>query len=194
MQTTPRIKGIIQFVALANLLFFFVEFYYARKIESVSLFGDSIDFLEDASINYLILIGLSWSATARAKLGRFLAFIILIPGLSSIWVVVLKIQNLSIPVPATLSVVGAGALLVNSICAFRIAKIQKNAGSLVKAAYLSARNDVLANVAIIIAGFLTYGTQSFWPDLIVGIGIILMNADAAKEVWEAAKKDHALAS
>jgi Co/Zn/Cd efflux system component len=30
-------------------------------------------------------------------------------------------------------------------------------------------------------------TNSVWPDVLVGLGIAAMNADAAKEVWEAAR-------
>jgi Co/Zn/Cd efflux system component len=61
---------------------------------------------------------------------------------------------------------------------------------LTKAAFLSARNDALANIAIVAAGLLTAYTLSAWPDLIVGLGIAAMNADAAREVWEAAREEH----
>ncbi len=63
--------------------------------------------------------------------------------------------------------------------------------SLTRAAFLSARNDVFANAAIIAAGLITAVTFSFWSDLIVGIGIAIMNADAAKEIWEAAEEEKA---
>ena len=53
-------------VALANLAYFFVEFVMAKRIGSVSLFADSIDFLEDASVNFLIAIAIGWSARNRA--------------------------------------------------------------------------------------------------------------------------------
>ena len=59
----------------------------------------------------------------------------------------------------------------------------------IRAAYLSARNDVLANIAIIGAGLLTYTTHSIWPDIVVGIGIAALNLDAAREVWEAARSE-----
>lgn len=58
-----------------------------------------------------------------------------------------------------------------------------------QAAFLSARNDALANIAIIVAGLVTLQWHSGWPDLIVGIGIAILNADAAKSVWEAAKQE-----
>jgi Co/Zn/Cd efflux system component len=57
---------------------------------------------------------------------------------------------------------------------------------LTRAAFLSARNDALSNVAIIVAGIVTAGTISLWPDLIVGLGILLINLDAARQVYSAA--------
>ncbi len=61
---------------------------------------------------------------------------------------------------------------------------------LTKAANLSERNDALANIAIIAAGLATWLHPSVWPDVVVGIGIALLNADAAREVWEAAREEH----
>jgi Co/Zn/Cd efflux system component len=67
-------------------------------------------------------------------------------------------------------------------------------GSLTRAAFLSARNDALANVAIIAAGIVTAVTLSGWPDLVVGLGIAALNADAAREVWRAAHEEHRAAN
>jgi Co/Zn/Cd efflux system component len=80
-------------------------------------------------------------------------------------------------------------LIVNLSCAFLLARHRHGSGSLTRAAFLSARNDAVANVAIIGAGLATVLTVSGWPDLIVGIGIALMNADAAREVWSAARSE-----
>ena len=68
-----------------------------------------------------------------------------------------------------------------------LARFRAHGGSLTRAAFLSARNDAFANVAIIAAGGITALTQSVWPDVVVGIGIALLNLDAAREVWEAAR-------
>lgn len=60
-----------------------------------------------------------------------------------------------------------------------------------RAAVLSARNDALANIAIIGAGLVTaFVWRSAWPDLIVGLAIAALNADATREVWEAARQEH----
>ena len=79
---------------------------------------------------------------------------------------------------------------MNFACAFLLGRFRHHSGSLTRAAFLSARNDVLANVAIITAaGLLTAATLSVWPDLIVGLGIAALNADASRQVLAAARKE-----
>jgi Co/Zn/Cd efflux system component len=72
-----------------------------------------------------------------------------------------------------------------------LARFRARGDSLTRAAFLSARNDAFANVAIVLTGVLTLATVSAWPDLIVGLGIAVLNADAAREVMQAARKEHA---
>ena len=155
----------------------------------MSLFADSIDFLEDASINALIVLALAWSASHRAMVSKLLAGIILIPGLATLWMVWQKFTFPIPPAPLPLSLTGAGALLVNFTCALLLVRVRHHGGSLGLAAFLSARNDVLANAAIILAGWVTSYTLLAWPDLIVGLGIAVMNAGAAGEVYKAADKE-----
>src|SRR5262245_10856999 len=177
-------------VAALNLAYFGVEFAVALAIGSVSLFADSVDFLEDASINLLIAAALGWSAKNRARLGMALAGILLVPGLATLWTAAVKFLSPVPPAPLPLTLTGAGALVVNLTCAFILARFRAHSGSLTRAAFLSARNDTLANLAIIGAGLLTAYTLSHWPDLIVGLGIATINADAAREVWSAAREEH----
>jgi Co/Zn/Cd efflux system component len=93
-----------------------------------------------------------------------------------------------------LSLTGAGALAINLSCAFMLARFRAHSGSLTRAAFLSARNDALANVAIIAAGIVTAVTLSGWPDLVVGLGIAAINVDASRQVWRAAHEEHRLAN
>lgn len=183
------LRRVVLWVALLNLAYFGVEFSVARVIGSVSLFADSIDFLEDASVHLLILLALGWTAKNRARVGMALAFILLIPGLATLSTAWDKFIAPVPPAPAALSLAGLGALVVNLLCAFMFAHYRAHQGSLTRAAFLSARNDAIANVAIVGAGFATVYTLSAWPDLIVGLGIAAMNADAAREVWTAARAE-----
>jgi Co/Zn/Cd efflux system component len=189
----PRtFKDAVRLVAVLNLAYFGVEFVVALAIGSVSLFADSIDFLEDTSVNLLILLALAWRPVARARLGMALAAILLVPGLATLAMAWHKFNIPVAPDPLPLSLTGLGALAVNLSCAFVLARFRSHGGSLSRAAFLSARNDALANVAIIAAGIVTATLfQSAWPDLIVGLGIAILNADAAREVYQAAREEHA---
>jgi Co/Zn/Cd efflux system component len=94
------------------------------------------------------------------------------------------------PSPVPLTIAGAGALAVNLTCAFILARYREHRGSLTRAAFLSARNDAVANVAIMFAGGITALTMSLWPDFMVGLAIALMNADSAHDVWTTARAEH----
>ena len=187
------LRRVVLTVAALNAAYFFVEFGVARAIGSVSLLADSIDFLEDASVNLLIALALGWSLTARSRVGMALAAILLLPGLATLWMAWQKFQSPVPPSAWALSLTAAGALAVNLFCASLLVRFRRHAGSLTRAAFLSARNDAVANIAIIAAGALTAWTVSGWPDLIVGLGIAAMNADAAREVWQAARAEGAAA-
>jgi Co/Zn/Cd efflux system component len=189
-----QLRRVVIFVALANFSYFFLEFSVARQIGSVSLFADSIDFLEDASVNFLVLVALGWTVQRRAAIGMVLASLLLVPGIATAWMAWNKFQSPVPPAELALSATGFGALLVNLSCAFMLARVRNVAGSLSRAAFLSARNDALANVAIIGAGAATFFWASAWPDLIVGVGVFLLNLDAAREVFEAARREAASAA
>lgn len=184
------VRRVVLAVALLNLAYFGVEFTVAVRISSVSLFADAVDFLEDASVNLLILVALDWSTRNRARLGMVLAIILLLPALGVLWALWGKLTLPVVPAPVPLSLTGLGAMAINLGCALMLARIRHHAGSITRAAFLSARNDVIANVAIVAAGLLTAWTASIWPDVVVGIGIGIMNADAAREVWQAAHEEH----
>lgn len=184
------LRRVVAVVAALNLGYFGVEFAVALAIGSVSLFADSVDFLEDASINLLILLAMGFTARMRARVGMVLAGIILVPGLATLWMAWEKFWAPVAPEPVPLSLAGTGALAVNLACALLLARHRHRGGSLTKAAFLSARNDAFANVAIVGAGLVTAATLSAWPDLVVGLAIAAINADAALEVWEEAREEH----
>lgn len=189
-QTESALRRAVLVVALANLGYFGVEFSAAISIGSVSLFADSIDFLEDATVNLLILMALRWPPHIRSVVGMGMAGLLMVPSLAALWSIWEKLQYPEPPEAVALSITGFGALVVNVGCALLLARFRNAQGSLTKAAFLSARNDAIANIAIISTGALTALTLSAWPDLVVGLGIAVLNANAAFEVLQAARREH----
>lgn len=188
----PDLRKVVLIVAFLNLAYFGVEFSVARVIGSVSLFADSIDFLEDAAVNLLIGLTLMATLATRSRMGKLLAVVILAPAVATLWTAWAKFQTAVAPEPVLLSATGAGALAINLTCAFLLARFRSSRGSLTRAAFLSARNDAVANIAIVLTGLATaFVWRSAWPDLVVGLAIAALNADAAREVWEAAEAEEA---
>lgn len=189
------LRRAVSWVATLNLAYFSVEFAVALSIGSVSLFADSVDFLEDALVNVLILVALGWTTKNRARVGMALAAVLLVPGIATLWTAWEKFNAPVAPSPFALSITATGALAINMFCAFLLAKHRHHSGSLTQAAFLSARNDALANIAMIAVGLVTaFLWHSAWPDLIVGLAIAAMNADAARDVWNTARDEHGAAA
>ena len=184
------LKSIVARVAILNLSYFAIEFYFAQRFNSVALFSDSLDFLEDASVNILIFLSFSLAVIWRARLSYIFAFLLLLPGCSFLYNALQQISNPNTPNGDGMSIVGLGALCVNVYCAIILNKFKEIKGGLAKAAYFSARNDAIANVLIIIAGIVTFFWLSAIPDLIVGSMIFLMNADSARAILKAANREH----
>ncbi len=184
-----RLRTTVMVVALLNFTYFFVEGAVALRIGSASLMADSIDFLEDTAVNTLIFLALFWSLKARSWAGKAMAVIICAPALVAAWQIASQFSNPQAPDPLRLVLTAGGAVVVNGICAWVLAKFHDDGGSLTKAAFLAARNDVLVNVAIIGMGLLTAWTGSGWPDLILAAIILVLNLSAAKEVWEVSEEE-----
>jgi len=179
----------VAWVAALNLGYFGVEFAVATAIGSVSLFADSVDFLEDTTLNLLALLALAWSVRARARVAVLLALVLLVPSGAALWTAWQKLLDPVPPAAVPLTLAALGALAVNLSCALLLAPHRTRGGSLALAVFYSARNDAAANIAIIGAGLVTAGWPSAWPDLAVGLGIAVLNLGSAREVWLAAREE-----
>lgn len=190
MDLDPReLRRVVLIVALLNFGYFFVEFSVALVAGSVSLLADSVDFLEDTAINLLIFVALGWPLARRATMGKAMALVILGPAAVAGWEAVQRFADPVPPEVVPVVLASIGAIAVNGTSAWLLARVRHHGGSLSRAAFLSARNDVLVNVAIIVMALVTVGTDSGWPDLVLGCFILLLAAHAAWEVWEVSEEE-----
>ena len=97
-RTDTALRYTVGLVAVLNFGYFGVEFAVALTIGSVSLFADSIDFLEDATVNGLILVALGWNARRRSMVGMLLAAVLFAPAVATLWT---AWQKLHLPVSAS---------------------------------------------------------------------------------------------
>ena len=86
--------------------------------------------------------------------------------------------------------IGFLALVANLICAILLLGF-RNSDINMRSAWLCSRNDVLANIGVLLAAWGVAWTQSPWPDLIVGISISALILKSAIEVLKDAKVEMA---
>jgi Co/Zn/Cd efflux system component len=183
------LREAVRLVALLNIAYFGVEIVVGLWIGSVCLFADSIDFLEDASVNLLILVAIGWSASRRSSVGMALAAALIVPCAATLAMAWYKFSVPFAPAPVPMILIGLGALMINLACSYMLASCRRTGGSLARAALSATRNDAIANVAIAGAGIATALMPSAWPDLIVGLGIGFLNAAAVRRVYRAALEE-----
>jgi len=184
-----NLREAVRLVALLNISYFGVEITVGLWIGSVSLFADSIDFLEDAAVNLLILLSIGWSSSRRSTVGIVLAATLIAPCVATLVMAWYKFSVPFAPAPLPMILIGLGALMINLGCAYTLASVRRTGGSLARAAFLATRNDAFANIAIAGAGITTAFMPSAWPDLIVGLGIAFLNAAAVRRVYWAALEE-----
>ena len=160
--------GRVLWVVLAiNAVMFLVEGFAGRAAHSTSLLADALDMLGDALVYGFSLFVLArsarWQASAAlAKGGFMLAF-----GLSVLGEALDKVFHPMMPGVETMGVVGGIAFAANLGCFFLLYR-HRRANLNMSSTWLCSRNDLIANVGVLLAAGASYVLVSGWPDIIVG--------------------------
>jgi len=163
-------KRVLWITLFINLALFVIEFVYGNLAHSTSLVADSLDMLGDAFVYgislYAIGRSLKWSASISLVKGS----VMLVFGLWAVGQAIYRFVTPSLPVAETMGWVGGLALIANLTCAALLLRF-RNADINMRSTWLCSRNDVIANIGVLIAAGLVALTNSRYPDLVVGITI-----------------------
>jgi cation diffusion facilitator family transporter len=169
---------VLRLVLAINALMFFVEAWAGLSAHSTSLLADALDMLGDALVYAFSLFALArtarWQAgAALAKGGFMLAF-----GLGVLGEALYKAFYPVMPGVQTMGIVGGIALTANLVC-FLLLYRHRADNLNMSSTWLCSRNDLIANVGVLLAAGGTYFLASRWPDIIVGgfiAGVFLRSA------------------
>jgi len=167
----PRREGYrrLLWIALAiNFIMFAVEVLSGFRGGSVSLLADSLDFLGDAANYGISLFVLGLSVVTRAHASRLKGASMLAFGVWVLGMACWHVRTGRLPSVPTMGVVGACALLANGAVAVLLFGFREGDSNM-RSVWLCTRNDVLGNVAVLLAALGVFGTGSAWPDLIVAL-------------------------
>jgi Co/Zn/Cd efflux system component len=159
-------RRVLWAVLAVNAAMFGVEIGAGLAAGSASLQADALDFLGDAA-NYaisLFVVGMALRYRAMAALAKgatMFAF-----GLWVIAVTIWHVLHGTLPHAFTMGAVGSAALLANA-ASFALLWAYRDGDSNMRSAWICTRNDVLGNLAVLLAAIGVFGTGTGWPDVIV---------------------------
>jgi len=159
-------KRVLWTVLALNAAMFVVEVGAGLAAGSASLQADALDFLGDAA-NYgisLFVVGMALCYRATAALAKGASM-----GLFGLWVIGTVIWHAvhgTLPSAVTMGAVGFAALAANA-ASFGLLWAYRHGDANMRSAWICTRNDVLGNLAVLLAALGVFGTGTGWPDLIV---------------------------
>jgi Co/Zn/Cd efflux system component len=162
-----------------NAAMFAVEIAAGVAAGSASLQADALDFLGDTG-NYAISLFVVGMALRYRAMAAFLKGATM--GLFGVWVLGVTawhIWHATLPHAATMGVVGVAALIANA-ASFGLLWAYRGGDANMRSAWVCTRNDVLGNLAVLLAALGVFGTGAGWPDVIVAS---IMAGLAAQGAW-----------
>lgn len=154
-----------------NAVMFTVEIAAGILAESTGLIADSLDMLADATVYGIGLYAVGRAAIVKVRAAYASGFFQM--GLALI--VALDIGRRAVfgsdPDPAFMVLVGMIALLANAVCLMLLTK-HRDGEVHMRASWIFSKNDVIANVGVIVGGWLVHILDVRWPDIVIGIIIV----------------------
>jgi Co/Zn/Cd efflux system component len=182
-----RQRRVLQIVLAINLAMFLAELVAGLLAHSTALLADSVDMLGDALVYgfslFVVARGAVWSA--RAALGKGLVMAVF--GAGVLREVALKIVREIVPTADVMGGVGLVALAANAICLTLLSRRRADDINM-RSAWLCSRNDVIANIAVLVAAAGVALTAAAWPDILIGLTIAALFGHSAIGVIRAAAR------
>ena len=165
-QDVRAFRRVLWAVLGINAAMFLIEIGAGLAAGSAALQADALDFLGDAA-NYaisLFVVGMALRYRAGAALAKGVTM-----GVFGLWVIgVAGWHGLhgTLPQAITMGSVGFAALVANAL-SFYLLWRHRTGDANMRSAWICTRNDVLGNLAVLLAALGVFGTGTGWPDIIV---------------------------
>lgn len=169
-----REQSRVLFILLAiNGGMFLLELVIGWLAQSTALIADAMDMLADALVYSVSLYAVGKAMTVKAHAARISGWLQITLGLLVLLDIVRRFIFGSEPVSALMMGMGVIALIANVACLFLIARHREGEVHM-RASWIFSKNDVIANLGVILAGALVAWTGSRYPDLVIGTLVALV--------------------
>ncbi len=180
-QLKKQQANVLWVVLFINLVMFFVEFGAGIRADSISLTGDSLDMLGDTLVYATSLYVINKGSKAQAGSAFLKGIIMFVFAIAVFARAVYQFSSGVSPEVTVMSAIGVIALLANLVCLFLLARHRRDNLNM-SSVWLCSRNDIIANISVLIAAGLVFLTGSILPDLAVGLLLTFVFAKSAGTV------------
>lgn len=156
-----------------NAVMFVVELTAGLMAASVALIADSLDMLGDALVYGFSLYVVARGARMKAVAALFKGVIMAAFGLFVLGQATYKIIVPQLPVFEAIGAIGLLALAANALCLLLLWRHRADDINM-KSVWLCSRNDIVANISVLLAAAGVWLTGSGWPDILVGLAIAVL--------------------
>ena len=168
-------------VLAINATMFCIEFGAGLLSGSTALLADSLDMLGDSLVYGFSLFVLQRSMVWRSRAALVKGVVMAAFGIGVLAEAILRLSTGVLPVAPAMAAIGTAALAANGFCFLLLWRHRADDINL-RSTWLCSRNDLIANVAVLIAAGLVAWFGTLWPDLVVGVGIALLFLRTASSV------------
>lgn len=140
---------------------------------STALLADSLDMLGDALVYGFSLYVIGRGPVLEAKAALLKAGLMILPGVLVLAHAIGKLGAPEVPATMLMGSAAAAALAANLLC-FVLLYRYRDAGLNMRSTWLCSRNDVIASSSVIVAAVLGGTYHSAWPDLLIGLAILML--------------------
>ncbi len=184
----PGYRKVLWIALLINAAMFVVEVVASMQAHSASLLADSMDFLGDAA-NYgvsLFVLGLAvvWRSRAAYAKGVVMGIFGLLVLARVLWTGL----GGHTPVAQTMGAIGLLAFAANGVVAWCLYAFRDGDANM-RSVWLCTRNDMIGNVAVMLAALGVFGTGTAWPDIAVAAIMAVLGLTSAREVIGRARQE-----
>ena len=156
-----------------NAGMFIIEIVAGIMAQSTALLADSLDMLGDALVYGFSLYVVSRNGAWKAASALIKGLIMTLFGVFVLGEVGYKLLYPAIPQFETIGLIGLLALTANAGCLLLLWQ-HRTEDINMRSVWLCSRNDILANVLVLLAAIGIWATNSQWPDLLVGLSIAVI--------------------
>ncbi len=183
-----RQRGTLRAVLLINVFMFVIIAGAALVGHSSALLSDSLDNLGDALTYMLSLYAVSRGPVVKARVAMFKGVLIFLGACAVIGHIIYKLFVPSMPVFEIMSIFSLIGLLGNSLCLYLLWR-HRHEDVNMSSVWECSRNDIAANLSVLLASLAVWLTDSGWPDIIIASALVVMLMRSALRVMTSAKKE-----